>query len=435
VKPDKPDTERYACRTAFLAASKYYALAAVTHACLALVSSLPFVQGAFMRLAWRLGPWPSFPIPYELEARVSWPSYSEVPVLVVCSLAMVYLLALVVCLFHGLSFAAAVAAHRVLGHPRYWPGVRQRINLPAAWVVSIRRCWWIWPVGQSVSLLLDGMAWGFQAGFNPIIATGVEYELLRAVAIGLLFAAVTSRVLRAFVVEAVGPDDLRCGRCAYLLRGLSLLRCPECGYEGNLGGAVIYGLLWRDSGRWRVSRRMLLPLLVVVLFSSSVWWPMGVASIPRDWLRLAPVPIRLEVRDPNAFPIRSDAVVVVKRGDAVGIVRLQKKSIVRSDYEVLYWSDAKGMEPSSPPDSRSSGRLTYGGQPDLRIGPWGFRWMFLGVFEEPVIWLTRPDQTCSVEAFEPQSLPAHLQWLESWRDAQPMTPESRSAANPSASGP
>lgn len=409
---------------ALVVGCKWYALASLIHLCLLFAIEKPPVHAAFTRVAWRLGPWPSFPFPYDPAdwiVRLERPHVSERMLEIVVSAAMLFTLMMVVGAVHGLTFAFTVAIHRWIGWPRYWRDVRQSIDLSSVWAVSAKRSWWVWPVGQLVWLILEQAGYGFSYAFYPIIGTGSLYLVTNTLGICLVFATVTSRSLRTTILESVRPDDLRCGRCGYLLRGLPIMRCPECGYQGNQSGKVEYSLLRQESARGGRVRKLMVPVVIVALLSSSVWVPLGLAILPWSLLRFVPESIRPDRQvldfDPNVFPIRFGTICLVRHAGSIAVVRSIRKPY-GADYDVSFWSREEAFGPDSPPDSIASGKMTWRCQPGLLLGPWEFGCSF----GDNMFWLYRPDNTYSVEAFDVSGLPERLRWLEQGGGGPPESP-------------
>jgi len=250
-----------------------------------------------------------------------------------------------------------------------------------------------------------------QWAFCPLIDSGLAYLVANIMAICLIFAAVAARIFRASVREAVGPDDLRCSRCGYLLRGLEIPRCPECGYDGNREGRVEYGFRWQRTERFGRSRRFLPVACVIALLFGPVWLPLGLMSLPRSWLRYVPTPIRPHSqvlhRNPHAYPIRLDAVCVIRHEAAIAVIRFEPQAAYRSAYEVSYWVNEDDLRRKNPAESTSRGLVTNGRGPTLPVGPWSFSYSMAA---ENMLWLTRPDDTFHVEAFTPDGLPSELRW-------------------------
>ncbi len=395
-------------------AVRSYLLAAIVHALLLVLSEIPAGHVVFLRLGWWLGPWPSFPFPYDdftvYDPQPFLPLSHEIPRYVAIFVTMALSLILVVGVLHSLSFWVAIGIHSMLGWPKYWRDVRQTLDLQSVWALSARRTWWLWPLGQAVWLLLEQIAWGCPYAFYPIVDDGTPYLVLHNLAICFAFAVVTSRLLSPLIIGAVDRNHVRCNECGYLLRGIESKRCPECGRERN---GVKYGIGRQRGAKWQRLRRLLPWLTVFVLFLAPVWMPFGLVSLPRTWLRFVPEVIRpapqvLRQDLDDFFPIRWDAVCIMEHEGAIAIVWFEKSRRYRADYRVAYWSDVQDMDLKKPPDLRSSGQVKNGGGPELPIGPWQFSYQ---ASSEDMFWLTRPDPSYSVEAFESDRLPARFQGL------------------------
>lgn len=397
-------------RQAWLTAAKFYLLAAATHAALIPVSELPVVHRPFLRLGWRLGPWPDFPFPYNFDfaAAGSFPWSIFLPVAVTSVLG----LTLAVAAVHGFVFLIVVLLHAWLGWPRYWQDVRSAVKLRFAWATSARRSWWIWPAAQIVWLLWDQLAVGFVFAFYPIINTRFPFLTANLAAVALGYAYVSSGVVREHVVRVIGPDQLRCPGCGYLLRGLESHRCPECGHEISRNVRPIFCFKWQRFGRWKLTSRLTGLILLLMLLAAPLAVPMILVNLPRSWLQSAPsviVPWQvLTPPNPDAFPIRLDAVCVIRHEGALAVIRFSQELPRRGRYEVGFWPDADAFG-REPPESTHAGKITSGGGPDLPVGPWPFRYGLVG---ENMVWLFRPDGTYHVEAFRIECFSGDLSWLE-----------------------
>ncbi len=395
----------------YLSTTGFYLLAAAIHFVLIAVSQMPGVHVAFLRLGWRLGPWRSFPFPYDFSNDVSQPFFPESMAVAALVVTMVLGLACVVAALHSLTFAVVVGTHAWFGWPEYWKDVRSRISLGAIWATSARRGWWAWPVGQFVWLLLDQIGWGYRYACYPIINNGPPQHAANIVAVGLVFGAVAARVLRSSVRKAVGPDDLRCGRCGYLLRGLETPRCPECGYESNCAGKPEYRLRWQPLGRSRAIRNLVSAVFVAALLLAPVWLPLGLMRLPRNWLRYVPAaicpPWQVLNHNPNMYPISLDAVCFIRHNGSIALIRFERETHFRAAYTVSYWSSDGGFRRHDPPDSTRMGYVDDLCGPRMRVGPWTFG---CGAGGRTMFWLMLPDETFQVEVFTLDGLPSELRW-------------------------
>jgi len=411
----QPTGRRRPAKWVLLRAGKFYALAALLHAILSEISQIPAVRGFFLRVVWRLGRWPDLPFPYDFSDYLSSPLFPEAEVAAVYVSVLIFglvCLTLAVATVHSLTFGLVVVAHSLLGWPRYWSDVRSRISLQTIWVGSAKCSWWVWPLAQFVWLLIYQVSSGCRYASYPIIDTRPPFLAAYLLAVVLLYAYRTTPLLRTEVVQAVGPDELRCTSCGYMLRGLEDPRCPECGYEGNRDGKAEYGFRWGRARGLRGTSTVLRFAILPALFLAPVWVPLILVGLPRPWLRFVPLAIRpdWQVLSPNrnAFPISLDAVCVVRHGDQLAVIRFGRVAALSGRYDAGYWSNASKYG-SEPADGRTSGKVTNRGGPNLLVGPWRFSCSTAGA---NMLWLTRPDATFIVEAFEPEQFSGDLSWVD-----------------------
>ena len=409
-------------RRAVLFAITCYFLAGCLSAALYLISMIPSVHVAVLRLGWWLGDWHTFPFPYDFADFASQPLAGGFGFLLwLIIVESMVTLTIAAAALHSMTFAIVVLAHAWFGWPKYWKDVRSRFNLRSAWARSARRSWWVWPITQFVWLLLDQIAWGYRYACYPIIDNGPPFFIANIVAACLIFGVIASHVLRASVIEAVGPDELRCGGCGYLLRGLTRRRCPECGSDVDRQEARTYGLWLKRLRPLRKTQRHLLRALIVAMLFAPVWLPLGFVSMPRTWLRFVPSAIcpdrAVLARNLNAFPIRLDAVCMIQHENSVAVIRFKQERVLRADYQVGFWFDKVDMDLNRTPDTFATGQVRNGGGPSLPIGPWAFTY---GMAGENMIWLTRPDPTYAVAAFADDNLSGELRLVvEAWDKREP----------------
>ena len=397
---------------------KYHLLAGMVCVALMLVSDLLDVSEAFCRLGWRLGPFSYLPYPYGVEPQAA-NSVGIMWVAVEIALGVVLggaAMSLFCGLTHGAGLLAAVGIHARLGWPHYWRAVRTRIDLKGAWLASARRAWWAWPLAMSLTELLDGTATSLRWVWDWYSPSGSDHTVVTMLGACYIFGVVASRILRDEIVRAVDRDELICVACGYPLRGLPVLRCPECGRDATSSAVPEYGLLRRWPWR-RTEARNVLPVLVASLwFMAPHAIPLGLAVVPNRWMELAPSWVQ-ELRpyygehDPNALPVRVDNVCVAHRAGSVVVLRFIRSRPASADCLSLSWTDENGLYSGRPPDLRTCQRIsyTYGkAGKAIPVGPW----QFVVDFYEPVSILNRPDSSYSVEAFEPGHLPAYLRRLD-----------------------
>ncbi len=390
-------------------AARFHLLAAATHICLMLVLELPIIRHTFARLAWSLGPWSDLPSPYGDDPALPCP-YPLGEVLRIL-IPFVFFWAVLLTLSHLLLALLLTQAHTRFGWPRYWREVRSRVELWPAWVASARQCWWVWPAGLFIWHLLEGLSSAMsQAGYG-VVDTATPYFIAHLAVIVGAVAILTNRQIRAAVIRAVGPDDVRCFGCGYLLRGLRSGRCPECGLDHD-SRAVRYGFVWQRSGRWTRTRRTVLILLALILLWAPVWCPSALLALPGEWLVWIPEmfhpPYGLLYRNPNAFPLRTDHAYIIRQGDAVVIVRFVSNQSAAMQIKMAYWRTAETLASEQPPDASFTADL-YNQSLTLPIGPYEFH---CAPPQARTLYFYRPDDSFAIEGYDPDRLPEALRDLE-----------------------
>lgn len=398
-------------RQAAVTAGTYHLLGGAAFLAIMIVLELPIVDFWFTRLGWWLGPWRTFPLPYDYEAQPYWPGESLILVLSMV-LAMLLGCASLILLTHGAVFRVTVLLHRWFGWPRYWPDVKDSISLRTAWVESARRSWWIWPAILLIWAFWSSIAAGLRDAFYPLINDGLPFLIANVITLGLAYAYTSSRVVRGHVVALLRPEDLHCVKCDYRLRGLQSRRCPECAHPFDPDARPEFRFKWeRFDGRGRC-RRFVRVLLPIALLAAPLWVPLAILGVPRTWLQWIPPSLQPGQRvinyDPNAFPIRLDAVCCIRRGDELGIVRFRKRTLYRGECVAGYWPSA-GSFGRHPPEQRTMRMAVMGAGWNQTVGPWNFRCHWGG---QNMIWLSRPDATYEVEAMLVEDFDGDLSWAE-----------------------
>jgi hypothetical protein len=379
-------------------ALKYYLLAGATMGPLCVLSDLPVVKVFFWKLSWRLGPYSSFPWPYDFSEYLSGPfGWGGFIFLILLSTV---LFAMVSTIVHAAAFGLTAVVHQKWGWPQYWGMVRARLDRSRAWVLSLKRAWWLGPLFLSVYVVIDYVTHGLQYAFYPLLDPD---SLLLVAPVGAAVLAVffiSNPILRVAIADLVSADDLRCQRCGYLLRGLEIPRCPECGHDNSVVGPPPYGIGLRWVPGWLGSRIFRL-IVLAGLTLAPVWVPAVVAGLPLSIVQHLPQGIapRWQLApNPDSFPIWLDSVCVIRQGQAIAVVRFPKDGSYRRRYTAWYW--AKATELGRPPDATATGKLGISYlQLDLPIGPWTLQYH---TPDQGMFWLTRPNASYAVEAFEPE---------------------------------
>lgn len=78
--------------------------------------------------------------------------------------------------------------------------------------------------------LLTEIAIGLRSVQYPFITDGPPFLIANIATIVLGYCYTSALALRAQVSAAVGPEERRCVKCNYRLRGLQSRTCPECAH-------------------------------------------------------------------------------------------------------------------------------------------------------------------------------------------------------------
>jgi hypothetical protein len=314
-----------------------------------------------------------------------------------------------VLLTHGFAFLIVVQSHRWFDWPRYLREVKSSLNLRTSWATSARCSWWIWPAVLLIWHLWSELANGFNYATYPLIQVNLPFFIAHVLVVFFGYFVVASNVLRRAVVGQIGLSELRCAGCNYLLRGLESRNCPECGQKFDPSRPAKYGFRWRTS---RVTRRLLVPVLSSALLLSPLWVPGMLLLVPQSWLRFVPAIIRpawyVASPNPDSFPLRLDAVCLVRRKNELAVIRFFESTQYGGRYQAGYWADAR-MFGQTRPDVTTSGAIKYGGGRDMPAGPWKLPYGWAG---ESGFWLTRLDDTYRVESVLVDDFDGDLTWVE-----------------------
>jgi hypothetical protein len=381
-------------------------------ACVALwvVFELPALHFAFVRLGWWLAPYRDFPLPYD-RADFTW-AHGPLDHFAGLQVIIIITFSLTLYVVHGAAFRVTVLLHRWFGWPRYWQDVGDSVDLRTAWAESARRSWWFWFAGSLIWELLTELAIGLRAAKYPFITDGQPFLIANIATIVLGYCYTSALALRAQVAAVVGPEERRCVRCGYRLRGISSPLCPECAHPFDPDEKPEFRFKWEQfEGRGRC-RRFVRFLLPFTLLAAPLWIPLMVLGVPRTWLPWIPSSLRPGERvinhDPNAFPIRLDAVCRIRHSHALYIVVLRESSPLLATCTVGYWPSAE-LFIRQPPQRQMTGEVRSITGWILGLGSWNLRFVWGG---ENFVWLSRPDAAYEVEAMLVEDFDGDLSWAE-----------------------
>ena len=395
---------------------RYYVFGALIWVAAEMLISNPTAYFCAMRIAWELAPWSSLPVPYyasDFDFYTGPVSDHLAQVLTTLPLGVASG-ALIIVVYHTLTFFLMVQAHARFGSPKYWPDIRQRLCLRSLWADGIRRTWWVWPAVQALWGVWMELASAFDQIWYPAVNTTLPFLYANLALVALLFFTLNSATLRKHIRAAIGPDDLRCVTCGYLLRALTSDRCPECGRDKPAPGVVDIRLGWEHLRFWRAVWLPMRTVLALILALAPWLVPAVLVTVPREWLRYVPNQLqpRRQALDPDynrRFPLRLDGVCVIKGENGLAVLLLEKIP-ERPTYHVrlsgAFWASEYTFG-TQPPDSITVESDTGGQLPFLRIGPWQLSY---GWGSENVIWLFLPSKTRLVTLATKGGFDGDLTW-------------------------
>src|SRR5690606_21037158 len=120
--------------------------------------------------------------------------------------------------------------------------------------------------GRSGAAAVGGMLSGWPAAGGRGRRCGVVCNGLWAAVLLVIVAVLIARLWRGLTLPRGARREPACGGCGYAVRGLSELRCPECGADLREAGILTPRMLvrWRGSASGLVLAWTLLVVLVGV---------------------------------------------------------------------------------------------------------------------------------------------------------------------------
>jgi hypothetical protein len=368
------------------------------------------MDAVYRSAAWCLTPWRAFPsiIDEHVPVQSLSPAWSGVGDCVTIILGQgVGLL-----LLHSLVFLTVALVYAKCGWPAYWSDVRGRLCLGRLWARSAILACWAFPLSGALWSIWMKIADAQQWTAYWLVTTGGREFIANLAAVLLGHALVIAAVLRHSVVRSVGCDDLRC-RCGYLLRGLTEPRCPECARAIPSGKKPYFGLRWFGSPVWKPLRWGAPPVVLLGLLLAPVWVGAVLAAVPKAIQRGLPRSLQATCRrlstNPNAFPVRWNALLLVRRDGALGAVRFSSDPQMQWQYKSAFWS-SEGHASRLLPDTTTVGSLAPPGIIPISIGPWTFSY---SAGSSKFAWVYRADRSYEVEVVGADKCTIELAWPNS----------------------
>ncbi len=405
VSPPSPHRKRRVPSRATLVL--FLVIAGTNLASIALATSQTVAYGLF-RTCWFLSP-SSRLVPIldyadfnNAPADIDWETLKNAAIPLVI---LAILLVLLVRMLFGLCFLA----YRRLGWPPYISNLDRGPLLQAAWHRMARQSVWIWPFYVTFFIITDGLSYSSHwCGFPRISVDGMVPFLVLA-GVVLLYWIFASKSITSHICSSLPTDSRCCAGCAYLLRGLSEPRCPECGRTFDPTGPITFRL----RGPFRKCPRLIstiFTIVVALLFSSPVWTPRLFDSLPKSWAaRIPRALVPAQMMDPlfrTHLPLRYGTICVIRRGDELAVIELAPKYDPKLACTVRICRESAGATPVETWRSQfyplHDSRFAIENQSwrlDFTTGP------------RRHIWLAYPGKDYDIRGYRPDELPGQFRAL------------------------
>ncbi len=205
-----------------------------------------------------------------------------------------FVLAGLALVLHSLVYAGTLGSYMAWGRPPYVRDLARELGLVRLglhlWAKSAWQVGWVLPVMGLV--WCTWLRW-FQMDLPARAFAGSSLDLrahswLAALgALTLAYSFACGAVLRAFVGRAIHPEQRRCWKCGYYLRGLDSQRCPECGRQRQGRRDLRLRLGASDRPLWIGARWTLAAMCFLVMLMLPLLGPLA-GLVVRDCPLLHP---------------------------------------------------------------------------------------------------------------------------------------------------
>lgn len=319
--------------------------------CLTTIYSLIFSQSGMWfatRFAWRIGPWKRVPIPFDSSAfdyaagdsGLSWIEW------VPNAAASLFLASLFLSILHGGLFATLFVTYAHRGWPPYVQDLHNRIHWVRLWRACLLRSWWVLPVFGLVHGVWKWVEFGQSYAQCGNIRLEWPFQLAILILAILSSARIATKTIVAAVIAELKPDDRRCHRCAYLLRGLTNPVCPECGETIPQAHVPRFSLFRRNAPRCRSALRTTWWLVSLAVISAPAWEPIAYTALPQSVSSRLPGAMVPPWRwgHINVFPLSPGTFGILRRSKEVIVITARERVGKPSELRWWYWSDWKNWE-------------------------------------------------------------------------------------------
>lgn len=297
-----------------------------------------------LNTGWCIGPWRQCPIPFDSstysntgffrnEASIDWRTLVATTFLIT---------GLLLTALHGLIFEAALVMFRCFGWPKYMPHITGRLSLMEMWRSSVFRSSWVFPVAIIVAQLWDAIETAqVYAGYQSV-NVGTLFEIgLILVAMLACFQISSRQIVRA-VQSSLRPEDLRCRKCGYLIRGLSDPQCPECGTGFDLSARPTFTLFRRSYVRRPLVRWVLWSLMATAIVLIPAWEPI----LSEKAISILPYkhPLRrffsvTTYQQPYAYPVKKGSFCLLRHDTEAIVLWVPFGNAPPSELQWKYWKE------------------------------------------------------------------------------------------------
>ncbi|HKQ49095.1 MAG TPA: hypothetical protein VJZ71_13575 [Phycisphaerae bacterium] len=303
-------------------------------------------------LAWRLGPWSRFPIPFDssvfegtgINMGESWVGG------VGLALVAMFTMGLILSGLHACLFFSTFAIYRRFGWPPYLGDIRERLSSAQLWKTAIRRSWWVLPLFGTIGSVWSWFSYGQAYAQMPLSFTALLLNFALLALAVLSFLRIAKTTLVTSVQASLLSDELRCVRCSYMLRGLPGSICPECGSKIVSESPPRFGILRFHSRKLaRIARFAWLLTVTLVVFLPTLELALLTVLPFRIGTRL---PLSLQsllwVRSPYECPVKPGTFCILRRDQEVAAFWIAPRKGLPSDLHWWYWEDLGNWGQNSP---------------------------------------------------------------------------------------
>lgn len=317
-------------------------------------------------MAWRIGPWGRFPMPFDIRAferaRDS-DDYSVEKVLIVIS--AYFLFGLILCVGHWCVFGVTFLIYRRFGWPGYLADLGDRIARIQVWQSAVRRGWWVLPAFGFARVAWEWIDLGQSYSLYRWAFTGLPFDYAMLCLGAATYARISGGAIIAAVRSEVRADEVRCCHCGYLLRGLSESKCPECG-RAAIGTVPPRFELGR--GRRRGRRAAAWIAVSSLTLTMPAWVPALVTALPLRVARQLPPPIQQSAYWPDwSVPLRIGAICTIRDQAQTGVLWVRQSDGPRFELHWWRWNEC-GFWDRAPDSSGVATIAAVGGTEPIQIG-------------------------------------------------------------------